>query len=228
MDIFTDASVNDHEKIAGVSAVFVPSMTQDAIVRFSTHLSVDNNETAELFAIAIALSHVNCQPTGSIRIVSDSYGAMKKIQRIFQYPNQTQIQTIDNILQKRILFNMAASFAQMQNVTVNFCEIHAHQRKAQPGTDGYYNQIADQEAAIGREKAETMRLKENKYKTGSGSLTTPEEEAILTQPECEIVSPKKITFTYEGGGKKKKKVASHTQKKDEYVRHSKRMGGRQR
>ena len=104
MDIFTDASLNDKKKIAGVSAVFVPSQASSAATSYNSYCSVSKIETAELLAIAIALSLIKPDSDKSVRIHSDSVGALRKIQRIFHHPNQTQIHTIKDSLQKRILY----------------------------------------------------------------------------------------------------------------------------
>ena len=54
MDIFTDASLNDKKKIAGVSAIFVPSQSSGTITSYNSYCSVNKIETAELLAIAIS------------------------------------------------------------------------------------------------------------------------------------------------------------------------------
>ena len=208
MDIFTDASLNDHKKIAGVSAIFVPTPKRPEIISYNTYCFMDNIETAELFAISIALNMVRRSKPDSVRIISDSVGALKKIQRIFHHPNQTQIQTIDDLMQKRILYNMSASFTNMRNTSFTFYHVHGHQRKASEFTDGYYNMIADQEADSGRIKGETVRLREERCKASFGGLLSAEEETLLAQQECMIVSPHKISFYYEDSEPKPKLVRS--------------------
>ena len=156
MDIFTDASLNDRKKIAGVSAIFVPSRTSSAITCYSSYCSVSKIETAELFAIAMALSLIDSQADKNVRVVSDSNGALRKIQRIFHHPNQEQIGKIKDLMQKRIMYNMSSSFSKIWDINLSFCCIHGHQHKIQEASDAYYNAIADQKALEGRMDGEAI------------------------------------------------------------------------
>ena len=86
MDIYTDASLNDVHKIAGIGMVFVPNRNQSkGVIRLNTHVWADKVETAELFAIAIALGKLHPQNTDDVRIITDSDRALKEILNIFQY-----------------------------------------------------------------------------------------------------------------------------------------------
>lgn len=215
MDIFTDASLNDKEKIAGVSAIFVPSKTaSNSATCYNTYCSVSKIETAELLAIAMALSLVNPQPDEKVRIISDSKGALRKIQRVFHHPNQKQLQTIKDSIQKKIMYNMSFSFSRIWNIDLSFWCIHGHQHKVQEASDAYYNAIADQEALLGRMNGEAIHQQEKKDKTGVSTLSA-EERIILNQLECPIVSPQKISFHYDAP--KIKKIA-HKPTKRQFVR----------
>jgi len=196
MDIFTDASLNDRKKIAGISAVFVPAQTPKAITCYHSYCSVAKIETAELLAIAMALFLLKPQADKNIRIVSDSKGALRKIQRLFHHPDQRQIQTIKDAVQRKIMYNMSTSFAKMCNLYFSFWCIRGHQHKVQETSDAYYNAIADEEALIGRMGGENIQAQEKEHKTGVSTLS-PEERVILNQTECLIVSPKQISFHYE-------------------------------
>ena len=85
MDIYTDASLNDKKKIAGVSAIFVPPQASGPVTSYNAYCSVSKIETAELFAIAMALSLIKPQSDKMVRVISDSLGALRKIQRIFHH-----------------------------------------------------------------------------------------------------------------------------------------------
>ena len=98
MDIFTDASLNDKKKVAGVSAIFVPSKT-DAVTCYNSYCSVSKIETAELLAIAMALSLLDSKSGENVRVVSDSKGALRKLQSIFHHPSQGRIQKIKDFIQ---------------------------------------------------------------------------------------------------------------------------------
>ena len=196
MDIFTDASLNDRKKIAGVSAVFVPSQNPTAVTSYNSYCSVGKIETAELFAIAMALSLINPKVDKNIRIVSDSNGALRKIQRIFHHPNQKQIQTIKDLMQKKIMYNISSSFSKIRDIAFSFHCIHGHQHKVQEASDAYYNAFADQGALIGRMNGEVIYQQEKEQKTGICILSA-EERIILNQQECPIVSPKQISFRYD-------------------------------
>ena len=206
MDIYTDASLSDKKKIAGVSAVFVPSQNSGTVTSYNTYCSVNKIETAELFAIAMALSLVNPGADKSIQIVSDSPQALKKIQRIFHHPDQRQIHTIKDLMQKKILYNISSSFSKMYDTSFSFRYMHSHQHKALEACDAYYNEIADQKALVGRECGENVYQQEKENKTGISTLSA-EERIILNQQECLIVSPNKISFNYDD--LKPKKIASH-------------------
>ena len=110
MDIFTDASLNDKKKIAGVSAVFVPQKA-NTFTCYHSYCSVSKIETAELLAIASALSMIDPKADKDVRIISDSKGALRKIQRIFHHPKQKQIHTIKDSMQKKIMYNISSSFS---------------------------------------------------------------------------------------------------------------------
>ena len=196
MDIFTDASLNDRKKIAGVSAVFVSSQNPNALTCYNSYCSVGKIETAELFAIAMALSLINPKTDEAVRVVSDSKGALKKIQRIFHHPNQKQIQTIKDSMQRKIMYNISSSFSQMLDMDFSFSCIHGHQHKVQEATGAYYNSLADQEALVGRINGESIHQQEKEHKIGI-SILSAEERIILNQMECPIISPNQISFHYE-------------------------------
>ena len=212
MNIYTDASLNDKEKIAGVSAVFVPTNDPHSVTCYNTYCSVSKIETAELFAIAMALSLIKPQSDQTVRVVSDSLGALKKIQRIFHHPNQTQIKTIKDLTQQKIMYRMASSFSKVKEMDFSFCYVHGHQHKVAELTDAYYNAIADQEALLGRMNGEAIKQQEKKMGTGICSFLSTEERMILEQENCMIVSPDKISFHYENLEKTRTVARRHPQK----------------
>lgn len=206
MDIFTDASLNDKKKIAGVGVVFVPPQESSVVTCYNTYCSVNKIETAELFAIALALSMIKPQPNENVRVITDSLQALKKIQRIFHHPDQRQINTIRDAMQKRIMYNMSFSFSNIREIPFSFRYTHGHQHKGQTATDAYYNALADQQALIGRMNGEAIHQQEKEHNTGISSLSA-EERVFLNQPDCLIVSPDQITFNYDD--LKPKKIAIH-------------------
>ena len=195
MDIFTDASLNDKKKIAGVSAIFVPSENARNITCYNSYCSVNKIETAELFAIAMALSLINPSADKRVRIVSDSRATLRKIQRIFHHPDQKQIHTLKDSIQKKIMYSISHSFSKIWETAVSFHCIHGHQHKVQETTDAYYNAIADQVALEGRMNGEAVYQQEKENHIGISTLSA-EERLILNQPECRIVSPEQISFNY--------------------------------
>ena len=206
MNIFTDASLNDVQKIAGIGMVFVPNQGQPAgVLRLNTHVWTDKIETAELFAIAIALSKLHPENTDEVRIVTDSDKAIKALLNIFQYPEPDRIQRVKDLVQKKILHSISASFEKMKGVPFSFTLIRGHQAKTQMFSDGYYNNLADTEAEIGRMQGEDVRLNEIRSGNNFASLPTSEENIILNQRETPIFFPQ-ITFSFEKP--KKKKVSS--------------------
>lgn len=215
MDIFTDASLNDKTKIAGVSAVFVPPNASGAVTCYNTYCSVNKIETAELFAIAMALSLLNPQSDKGIRVVSDSVQALKKMQRIFHHPDQRQMSTIKDLIQKKLFYNMSSSFSKFGDMSFSFYYMHSHQHKVKEATDAYYNALADQQALIGRMSGETIHQQDKEHNTGVSSLSA-EERIILNQPDCFIVSPGQISFNYDD--LKPKKIAHHKQSQKQFVR----------
>ena len=195
MDIFTDASLNDRKKIAGVSAVFVPQKA-NAITCYHSYCSVNKIETAELLAIASALSMIGPKADKNVRIISDSKGALRKIQRIFHHSKQKQIHTIKDAIQKKIMYNISSSFSKLLDKAFSFCCIHGHQHKAAEATDAFYNAEADQQALIGRMDGEEIYKQEKESPTGISPLSS-EDRMILNQSECPIVAPKQISFSYD-------------------------------
>ena len=194
MNIFTDASFNNDKKMAGVGIVFVwPSETR-ALKPYHNFFSTNNNETAELFAISTAITHVVYFSPDSVHLFSDSLGSLRKIQRIFHHPNQRQIETIRDPTQKKILYNISASFAQIQDIDFSFHYIHGHQKKPIEHSNGYYNMIADQEASSGRLLGE-MLLQSTIIPTSDKKNLGRTQ--IDSQCPCWIVSPKRISFHYE-------------------------------
>ena len=193
MDIFTDASLNNRQNVAGVGVVFVSPMLPQKMICRSSYCSANNIETAELFAIAVALQTASFKKNNQIRVVSDSINALQKIRRVFQCPQQKQINNVTDSFQKRILFNIAASFSRMSNVVFSFCHVNGHQKKAPEYTDGYYNMIADAQADVGRMDGEKARVCEASSNSRHYSV---EEEVIFAQPECIIVPPVQLSFFY--------------------------------
>ena len=214
MDIFTDASLNDRKKVAGIGAVFVPSKLDMAIRCYNSYCFVNKIETAELLAIAMALSLLNPEADKSIRVISDSKGALRKIQSIFHHSNQNHIHTIRDSLQKKILYNISSSFSKILNMKFSFCCIHGHQHKIQEASDGYYNSVADQEALKGRMNGETILQQEGIYPSGI-SVVSAEERIILNQQECNITVPQQISFHYD---ESKRKMSVHRHSKSPFVR----------
>ena len=212
MNIYTDASLNDKEKIAGVSAVFVPTNAPRSATCYNTYCSVSKIETAELFAIAMALSLIKPQSDKTVRVVSDSLGALKKIQRVFHHPNQTQIKTIKDLTQQKIMYHMASSFSKVKEMDFSFCYTHGHQHKVAELTDAYYNALADQEALLGRMNGEIVKQQEKSTDTSICSFLSAEERMILNQENDIIVSPNKISFHYENLEKAKIIARRHPQK----------------
>ena len=212
MNIYTDASLNDKEKVAGVSAVFVPTEPPHSATCYNTYCSVSKIETAELFAIAMALSLIKPQSDKIVRVISDSLGALRKIQRIFHHPNQNQIKTIKDLTQQKIMYRIASSFSKVKEMDFSFCYVHGHQHKVAELTDAYYNAIADQEALLGRMNGEFIKQQERKTNTDICSFLSAEERMILEQENCPIVSPNNISFHYENLEKAKIVARRHPQK----------------
>ena len=208
MDIFTDASLNDKKKIAGIGVVFVWPTQPVNIQRINGYLLTDNIETAELSAISEAVARIAPFHPQSVRLFSDSEGALRKLQRIFHHPTQNQIQTIANPVQKDILYDISASFRMMLDVDFSFYRIKGHQRKPAEFTEAYYNMLADQEASSARLLAE-MLLKPNdnpkikKVVTGQG---------VFYPTRSWIVSPSNISFHYDEDKKEPKVISKHTKK----------------
>ena len=196
MDIYTDASLNDKKKIAGVSAIFVPPQASGPVTSYNAYCSVSKIETAELFAIAMALSLLKPRANENVRVISDSKGALKKIQRIFHHPDQRQMKTIKDSMQRKIMYNMSLSFSKNLDMNLTFCCIHGHQHKVQAASDAYYNAIADQEALVGRMNGEILLQQDKEHHMGI-SILSAEERIILNQLECDIVSPGQISFSYD-------------------------------
>lgn len=194
----------------------MPSHESGAVPCYNTYCSTAKIETAELFAIALALSVINPQADKSVRVISDSLQALKKIQRIFHHPDQRQIQTIKDLMQKKLMYNMSCSFSKMGDIEFSFQYMHSHQRKSGETTDTYYNALADQQALIGRMNGEMIHQQEKEHRTGVSSLSA-EERIILNQPDCFIVSPSQISFDYEDL-KPKTIVRARNHPKDRFVR----------
>ena len=215
MDIFTDASLNDRKKIAGVGVVFVPSQTSVPVTLCNSYCSVNKIETAELFAIARALTLIKPEANESVRVLSDSVGALKKIQRVFHHPDQKQIHTIKDLVQRRILYSMSFSFSKICHMDFSFWYVHGHQHKIKIATDAYYNSMADQQALYGRMNGELIHQQEKEHNTGISSLST-EERLIMNQQDCLIVSPDEISFHYEG--LKTPRTVARKRSKNQFVR----------
>ena len=199
MDIYTDASLNDVHKIAGIGMVFVPNRNQSkGVIRLNTHVWADKVETAELFAIAIALGKLHPQNTDDVRIITDSDRALKEILNIFQYAMPDRIKHVKDLVQQKILYHISACFAKMKNVKFSFQLIRGHQTKAQPLSDGYYNMLADEEARLGREEGEETRVKEIRLGNSPASFFTSEENMILNQKEAPLFFPS-ISFSFKSG-----------------------------
>ena len=198
MEIFTDASLNSTQKVAGVGMVFVPNREQQSdVMRLNTHFMTDNIETAELFAIAAALGKLHPENTGEIRIVTDSLPALRKIQNIFQYPSPDRIHHVEDLMQKKIMYYLSSSFEKIKGGIFSFHLIRGHQRKVQMFSDGYYNAIADEEARVGRIEGENAKLNEIRLGISPARLPSAEENIVLNQPEVPIFSPK-VSFCLEG------------------------------
>ena len=212
MDIFTDASLNDKEKIAGIGMVFVLPMASTNMQYAHTYLMTDNIETAELFAISEAIAHAHRFQPKTIRLYSDSVGALRKLQRIFHHPDQRQIHTINNSAQKEILYRISTSFEQMGDVDCSFYLIRGHQTRPTEFSAGYYNMLADREASSGRLFGE-MLLK-SAYATMKNSLGYPQIK-ITPHPNTQIVAPAQISFHYEELVKNPKLVSRYAKHKKE-------------
>ena len=224
MDIFTDASFNNDKKMAGIGIVFAWPSSEKRHLPHHTYFSTNNNETAELFAISTAINRAVSFSPASVRLFSDSLGSLRKIQRVFHYPNQRQIETIRDPSQKRILYNISASFTRMQDIFFSFHYIHGHQKKSAVLSGGYYNMLADQEASSGRLLGEMLLQ--------SSSISTEEKKSlgraeIDLQLPCWIVSPKRIFFHYEDlkTAEKQPKLVTHFwgRKKEMTIRRNRRM-----
>lgn len=212
MDIFTDASLNDHKKIAGVGAVFVPAGGE--IICHNSYCSTRNIQTAELFAIAVALRLIRRQKEGQVRVVSDSMDTLKTMKNIFRYTDQHHIREVDDLMQKRILYNLADTFSRMPNVEFLFQHVAGHQRKPIEGSDGYYNMLADEEADVGRMKGETNFLKGITY-------SSSEEGIIYNQSEIYITAPRQIQFVMNDNPEKEekpKRIARHKDERKQCIR----------
>ena len=212
MNIFTDASLNDTQKIAGIGMVFVPNQGQPSgVLRLNTHVWTDKIETAELFAIAIALSKLHPENTDEVRIVTDSDKAIKALLNIFQYPDPDRIQRVKDLVQKKILYSISASFEKMKKVPFSFSLIHGHQARTPLFSDGYYNNLADEEAELGRIEGERVHLNEIRCGNHSASLPTSEENVILNQRESAIFFPQ-VSFSFEKQKRKKASGKAHNSK----------------
>ena len=198
MDIYTDASLNDQKKIAGIGLVFVDSPHEPSPRCWNAYFSIDNIETAELFAVSAAISHAVSYHPNVVRLFSDSTGALRKIQRIFQYPSQRQIQTITNPLQQKIMYHISTSFEMMQDSDFSFHCIRGHQPKPVEFSYGYYNMLADRAAADGRLLGEMISA------STTSSLKIDLEKTKIQMSK--IVSPSHISFHYEDLGNKPKLV----------------------
>lgn len=204
MNVFTDASLNERQSIAGVGVVFVSPSLPETVACHNSYCSANNIETAELFAIAVALQVASYKKNDQICVVSDSVNALQKIRRIFQHPQQKQINNVTDSFQKKILFNISASFSRMKDVIFSFRHVNGHQKKAPEYTDGYYNMIADYQADIGRVEGEKARSCE----TGDADChRSIEEKIVCAQAECIIVPPCQLSFVYRIPNAKSKVVA---------------------
>ena len=225
MDIFTDASLNDKEKIAGIGMVFVSTPESLRVQSGNGYLLTNNIETAELFAISKAIMHAVTLRPDTIRLFSDSKGALRKIQRVFHHPNQRQIHTIENPDQKEILYHISASFELLGNVDFSFYHIRGHQTKPAMFTVGYYNMLADQEASSGRLLGEMI-------KSAGVNSADPQNFNKVTFSQhigSLIVSPAHISFHYEDSPKKPKLISRYSKhKKENTIRRGKQNGSRGR
>ena len=224
MNIFTDASLNDVHKIAGIGMIFVPNQDQPSgVVRLNSHIWANKIETAELFAIAMALSKLHPENTDEVRVVTDSDKAMKELMNIFQYPEPDRIQRVKDLVQKKILYNISASFEKLKNTSFHFCLIRGHQTNKQMFSDEYYNNLADQEAQAGRIDGEETWVSEMRFGNGTVGLPTSEENTILNQKEAPIFFPK-ISFSFET--RKPKAKTSKTQGAKGFTRKAVTRSGR--
>ena len=191
MDIFTDASLNNRQNVAGVGVVFVPSSSPEAMVCHNSYCFSNNIETAELFAVAMALRLVSRQREGEVRIMVDSMTALIKIKHVFNSMGSGGMQGVDNPAERKIFYSMATSLFQMKNVTVSFQHIKGHQEDVSKYTDAYYNTLADEEAKKGRKKAETVYSKSKQVVPSD-----MEWDIILEQKNCWKGVPKKVFFLF--------------------------------
>ena len=222
MDIFTDASLNDKKKIAGIGMVFVWPNQQVSTKTGHAYFETDNIETAELFAIHQAIEKSSSFSPRRVRLFSDSVGVLRKLQRVFQYPDQNQIHTINNPVQRKILYDISASFQMMYGVNFSFHYIKGHQGKPIPFTNGYYNMLADQEASSGRLLGEML------FQSPRNSSQDKDESAQSSSPITYwIASPEQISFHYEDLPQKPKLISKFAgRKKVATIRHVKRMSSR--
>ena len=59
MEIFTDASLNSTQKVAGVGMVFVPNREQQSdVMRLNTHFMTDNIEQNCLLSLRLWVSFI--------------------------------------------------------------------------------------------------------------------------------------------------------------------------
>jgi len=211
MDIFTDASLNDKEKIAGIGMVFVPAPESLNVRSGNAYLLTDNIETAELFAISKAIMRAVTLHPDTIRLFSDSTGALRKIQRVFHHPDQRQIHTIENPDQKEILYHISASFELLGDVDFSFHQIHGHQTKPTMFTVGYYNMLADQEASAGRLLGEMVKS----ANVHSEDIQNLNKVTFSEHIGSMIVAPAHISFHYEDSPKRPKLISRYGKNKKE-------------
>ena len=102
MNIFTDASLNNRQNVAGVGVVFVSPSLPEMVVCHNSYCSASNIETAELFAVAMGLRLANQQHEGEIHVALDSITALRKIKHVFNSMGSVRVQGISNPLEKKI------------------------------------------------------------------------------------------------------------------------------
>ena len=135
MDIFTDASLNDSEKVAGIGCVCIND-SKEKMYESTFSLSTNNIHIAELCALACAVKLASTSQSESVRIVSDSVSALNTLYQYIGYsrhfPRLTDAQKkffhkVDRSQKQKIILEEMVSVFMQSPIHFSFVHTSGHQ-----------------------------------------------------------------------------------------------------
>lgn len=148
MDIFTDASFDAKNKLAGVAAVYVTPNAEKKnpfVFTVQENIVVANVHSAEMWAMAFALNHLSVVEKQHVRVFTDSKRAGAFI-HTGSYVDDMGLKALRDI---------ESSCARIirQGGTISFYQVLGHQKGAAENTYIAYNKLADRLSKTARNHA---------------------------------------------------------------------------